>query len=149
MTSVPRQWSPLRREETAGLGHGHDRSLGVTSASAEQLAVALRQAKRIAGPAAPNRNRIHMRVESETGSLAIVDPPHDIGAAVRNRANLGREAHGLKLGRQKRGGLDLPPWRVLRIDGDEPLEEAREPSDIGRGRGVRKIHCTFPLAATS
>ena len=33
---------PLQREEPPGLGHGDDRSFGVTSASAEQLAVALR-----------------------------------------------------------------------------------------------------------
>ena len=122
---------PLQREETAGLGHGHDRSLGVTSASAEQLAVALRQTKRIAGPAAADRNGVHMRVESETGSLAIVDSSDDIGAAVRNGTNLRGEADGLELGRKQGGGLDLPSRRVLRVDRDEPLKQASEPSDVG------------------
>ena len=139
----------MRREETAGLGHGHDRPLRVTSASAEKLAVALRQTKRIAGPASADRNGVHMRVESETGSVAIVDSPDDIGAAVRDRANLGGKADGLELGREKRGGLDLPSRRVLRVDGDEPFKKAGEASDIGRGREGRKAHCTFPLAATS
>ena len=90
-----------------------------------------------------------MRVEGETGSVAIVDPPNDIAAAVSNWANLSREAVGLELGRKQGGGLDLPSGRVLRIDGDEPLKKASKPSDIGRGRELRKAHCTFPLAATS
>ena len=90
-----------------------------------------------------------MRVESETGSGAIVDPPDDIGAAVCNGTNLSGEADGLELGRKEGGGLRLPSRRVLRVDGDEPLKQASEPSDIGRGREGRKAHCTFPLAATS
>ena len=73
-----------------------------------------------------------MRVEGETGSVAIVDSPDDIGAAVSNRANLGSEADGLELGRKQGGGLDLPSRRVLRVDGDEALKKASEPSDIGR-----------------
>jgi hypothetical protein len=59
------------------------------------------------------------------------------------------EPFRFELRREESGGLDLPPWRVLRVDGDEPLEEARKASDIGRGREGRKAHCTFPLAATS
>ena len=90
-----------------------------------------------------------MRVEGETGSVAVVDPPDDIGAAVRNRANLRGEADGFELGREEGGGLDLPSRRVLRVDRDEPFKQASEPSDIGRGREGRKAHCTFPLAATS
>jgi hypothetical protein len=73
-----------------------------------------------------------MRVEGETRSVAVVDSPHDIGAAVRHGTNLSGEADGFELGRKEGGGLDLPSWRVLRIDGDEPLEEASEASDIGR-----------------
>ena len=88
---------PLQREEPPGLGHGDDRSFGVTSASAEQLAIPLRQTKRIAGPAAADRNGVHMRVEGETGSLAIVDTPDDIGAAVRNGTNLRGEADRFEL----------------------------------------------------
>ena len=90
-----------------------------------------------------------MRVEGETGSGAVVDSPHDIGAAISNRANLDREADGLELGRQQGGGLDLPSRRVLRVDRDELLKQASQASDVGR-RGERsKAHCTFPLAATS
>ena len=85
-----------------------------------------------------------MRVERETGAVAVVDAADDIRAAVRNRANLGREADGLELGREERGGLDLPSRRVLRVDGDEPLEQAREPSDIGRGREGRRGSLHFP-----
>ena len=143
---------PLQREEPPGFGHGHDRALGVTSASTEQLAVALRQTKRIAGPAAANRNGVHMRVEGETGSLAIVDPSNDIGAAVSNRANFGDEADRFEFGGEESGGLNLPSRRVLRVDLDEPLKQPSEPSDVGRGREGRKAHkahCTFPLAATS
>ena len=147
MISVPRHEFALRREQTARLGHGHDRPLGVASAPAEQLAVALRQTKRIAGPAAADRNGVHMRVEGETGAVAIVDSPDDIGAAVRDGANLSGEADGFELSREQCGGLRLASRRVLRVDGDEPLEQADEPSDIGRGRESR--HCTFPLAATS
>ena len=54
-----------------------------------------------------------------------------------------------ELGREERLGLDLPPWRVLRVDADEPLEEASKASDIGRRSKIRNAHCTFPLAATS
>ena len=49
-----------------------------------------------------------MRVEGETGSGAVVDPPDDIGAAVCKRANLSGEADGLEFGREEGGGLDLP-----------------------------------------
>ncbi len=140
---------PLQCEEPPGLGHGHDWSLRVTSASAEQLAVALRQTKRIAGPAVADRNGVHVRVECETGAVAVVDAADDIGAAVCNRSNFGGEADRFEFGREESGGLDLPPWRVLRVDGDEPLKQARKASDIGRGREGRKAHCTFPLAATS
>jgi hypothetical protein len=73
-----------------------------------------------------------MRVESETGSGAVVDSPDNIGAAFCNGANFSGEADGFELRRKEGGGLDLPSWRVLRIDGDEPLEEASEASDIGR-----------------
>ena len=73
-----------------------------------------------------------MRVEGETRSGAVVDPPDDIGAAVCKRANLRGEADGLEFGREEGGGLDLPSRWVLRVDRDEPLEEAREASDIGR-----------------
>jgi hypothetical protein len=90
-----------------------------------------------------------MRVESETGPVAIVDPPDDIGAAVSNRANLSSEADSLELGRKQGGGLDLASRRVLRVDRDEPFKQASEACDIGRGREGRKAHCTFPLAATS
>ena len=90
-----------------------------------------------------------MRVEGETGPLAVVDPTNDIGAAVSNRANLSREADGFELGRKQGGGVDLPSGRVLRIDRDEPFKQAREPRDIGHGGEGRKAHCTFPLAATS
>ena len=149
MISVPRHEFALRREQTTGLGHGHDRPLRVASASAEQLAVALRQTKRIAGPAAADRNGVHMRVERETRAVAIVDSTDNIGAAVRDGANLSGEADGFELSREERGGLRLASRRVLRVDGDEPLEKACEPRDIGRGREGRKAHCTFPLAATS
>jgi hypothetical protein len=140
---------PLRREEPPCLGHGDDRSFGVTSAAAEQLAVALREMKRIAAPAAADRNGVHMRVEGETGSVAVVDTPDDIGAAVRNGTNLRREADRFELGREESGGLDLPPWRVLRVDRHEPFKQASEASDVGCGGRLRKVHCTFPLAATS
>ena len=90
-----------------------------------------------------------MRVESETGAGAVVDSPDDICAAVRNGTNLSGETDGFELGRKKRGGLRLASRWVLRVDGDEPLEEAREASDIGREAQFRKAHCTFPLAATS
>jgi hypothetical protein len=90
-----------------------------------------------------------MRVESETRAGAIVDPPDDICATVCYGTDLSGEADGFELGRKQRGRLDLPSWRVLRVDGDESLKEAGEPSDIGRGREPRKAHCTFPLAATS
>ena len=50
----------------------------------------------IAGPAAANGNRVHMRVESETRASAVVDPPENIGAAVRQRAYLCGETHGFE-----------------------------------------------------
>ena len=78
-----------------------------------------------------------------------MDPTNDIGAAVSNRSHFGNEADRFELGREESGGLDLPPWRVLRVDGDEPFKKAGEASDIGRGREGCKAHCTFPLAATS
>jgi hypothetical protein len=87
--------------------------------------------------------------EGETGSGAVVDSPDDIGAAVCNGANLRGEADGFELGREEGGSLDLPSRRVLRVDGDGPLKEAGESSDIGRMRSLSKVHCTFPLAATS
>jgi hypothetical protein len=90
-----------------------------------------------------------MRVEGETRAGAIIDPPDDICAAVSNGTNLCHEPDGLELGREEGGGLGLPSWRVLRVDGDESLKEASKPSDIGLGREIRKAHCTFPLAATS
>ena len=86
--SVPRQRSRSRGEEPASLSHGRDRTLGVASASAEKLAVPLRQAKRIAGPAAADWDRVHMRVEGETGAVAIVDSADDIRAAIREGTNL-------------------------------------------------------------
>ena len=90
-----------------------------------------------------------MRVEGETGAVAVVDLSDDIGAAVREGANLRGEADGSELGGKQRGGLRLPSRRILRVDGDEPFKEAGEASDIGRRRSLRKGHCTFPLAATS
>ena len=66
-----------------------------------------------------------MRVEGETRSGAVVDPPDDIGAAVCKRANLRGEADGFELRRKEGGGLDLPSRWVLRVDRDEPLEEAQ------------------------
>ncbi len=90
-----------------------------------------------------------MRVESETGSLAVVDSTDHICAAIREGANLRGEADGSEFGRKQRGGLRLPSWGILRVDGDEPFKEAGEASDIGRRRSLRKGHCTFPLAETS
>jgi hypothetical protein len=90
-----------------------------------------------------------MRVEGETRARAIIDTPDDICAAVGDGANLSGEADGPELGRHEGGGLDLPAWRVLRVDGDESLKEASKPSHIGRRREIRKAHRTFPLAATS
>ena len=139
----------MRGEQTAGFDHSHNRALGVASASAEELAVALRQTKRIARPTATDGNGVHMRVESETGAVAVVEPADDIRAAIRKGTNLCREADGLELGVKESSGLRLPAGRVLRVDGDEPLEETNEASDVGRGREFRKAHCTFPLAATS
>ena len=69
-----------------------------------------------------------MRVEGETGSVAVVDTPDDIGAAVRNGTNLRGEDDGFELGRKKRGGVRLASRWVLRADGNEPLKA----SDIGR-----------------
>ena len=124
-------------------------ALGVAGASAEELAVALGQTKRIARPAAADRHGVHMRVEGEAGAVAVVDAADDIGAALGEGTHLGREADGLEFGREQRRGLGLASGRVLRVDGDEPFEQARKASDVGRGRRLDKAHCTFPLAATS
>jgi hypothetical protein len=90
-----------------------------------------------------------MRVESETGSGAIIDAANDIRAPIRHGTNLSGEAGSREVGCEKRGGLDLPSGRVLRVDCDEPLKEASEASDVRSGREGRKAHCTFPLAATT
>ena len=88
-------------------------------------------------------------LKAKQGPSPLSIRPTTLARPSRNRANLSGEADGLELGREQGGGLDLPSGRVLRVDGDEPLKQASEPSDIGRGREVRKAHCTFPLAATS
>jgi hypothetical protein len=139
----------IRVTVTAGLDHRHNRSLRITSASSEELAVALRQTKRIAGPTAADRNGVYMRVECETRACAIIDLRNDIRSTVCHGTNLRGEAESVELGREERGGLSLPPWRILCVDGDEPLKEASKPSDIGCRREIGKGHCTFPLAATS
>ncbi len=138
----------LRGEETTGLGHGHNRALGVAGSAPEQLAVALDQTKRIACPTAANRNGVDVRVERETGAVAIVNPADDIRAAIRDKMNFRSEADGLEVGREERSGLLLPSGRVLSVDGDKLLEQAGEARHV-RGRSLYRAHCTFPLAATS
>jgi hypothetical protein len=84
-----------------------------------------------------------MRVEGETGAIAAADSADDICAAIPKGANLCNEADGLELGRKERGGLRFSAGRVLRVDGDEPLKEVRQASDVGR----KQLFYSFDLPA--
>ena len=75
--------------------------------------------------------------------------PTTLARPSANRTNLRGEADRLELGGKQRGGLGLASRRVLRVDGDEPLEQMSKARGVGRGLEFSKAHCTLPLAATS
>ena len=56
------------------------------------------------------------------------------------------EADRFEFGGEESSGLNLPSRRVLRVDLDEPLKQASEPSDIGRRREGRKAPTALSLS---